>query len=58
MADLAADRGSRRTFCQRMPLCVLWQLLGDPDQVEGGTKLIGMWHTPTPPLHIADLPGL
>jgi hypothetical protein len=46
--------GNQRTFCRRMPLCVLWPLLGDPDQAEAGTKLIGMWQTSTAPPHIAD----
>ena len=42
MVDSAADRGSRRTFCRRMPLSVPWPLLGDQDRVGAGTKSIGM----------------
>ena len=55
MADSAAGLGNQHTFYRRMPLYVLWLLPGDPDQVEVGTKLIGMWQTSSAPLCITDL---
>jgi len=55
MADLAAGRGNQRIFCRRMPLYVLWPLLGDLGQAEAGTKLIGVWQASNRPLYITDL---